>query len=176
SRTEPLFIEERAGRILHLEKPIGEKHNEVAFRHRTRCRWVDGRGEDSHGRAARSLAVELFGRSAVASHVQRAGVPGVGETQFGPLHVGDTIKTGRKHRRAGLLQDYGERAVDVREQCPWVSREFRMLFYQPTDHPGDERGTYPVTHDIADQCARRFFAYRKNTTEVTAHVTGREVE
>src|SRR5262249_37504527 len=40
SRTEPLFSEGRAGRILHLEKSISEKHNEIVFRHRTRCRWV----------------------------------------------------------------------------------------------------------------------------------------
>src|SRR5205823_11494347 len=97
SRAELLFIEERAGHILHLEKSISEKHDEVAFRYRTRCRRVDDGGEDSHGRAARFLAVELFGRSAVAPHMQRAGVPGVGETQFRPFHVGDNIKTGREH-------------------------------------------------------------------------------
>ena len=51
-----------------------------------------------------------------------------------------------------------------------------MLFYQSTDYPGDEGGTYPVPHNIADHYTRRFFAYRKDTKEVTAHVGGGEVE
>src|SRR5262249_1447914 len=103
TRAELLFIEKRARCILYLKKSISEKHNDVTFRHRTGRRRVDGRGENSHGRTPRSMLVELFGGSAVAPHVQGAGMSGVGKTQFRPRHMGDYIKTRREHRRAGLL-------------------------------------------------------------------------
>ncbi len=78
--------------VFYFEQPVGEKHDEITFRHRSDGSAVARCGNNSHGRPGESVPLKFLGGRGTLFDVKRTRMAGVGKPQLGVFHIGDEVK------------------------------------------------------------------------------------